>query len=179
MPIRMMSPLPGRVVQVLKDFLYAETQLIDAEENDGIATPQIVDANFYDYDLLLIPAYPACSIESVSSVPLVVQPRTTGQRVDVLHRMNVKFHASVRQGGSLRTMEKLIQRWVNGAMRVLAVLKDGLETSADPTRFGSPLALTATRWRDAASYGPQTQQGDGSIMRTGILPIEIKRTEPH
>jgi len=177
MPIRQMTPIPARVVQVLKNFLLAETTLIDAEENDAIVTPQIPAANYFDYDRKLLAEFPACTIRALSSSPVDVKPNLMGSRVDGRHRLNVMFHATIAQARDGRTLEKLMQRWANGAARVLAILKDGLETSADPTRWGSPNVTTEVYWTEPITYGPESDQGDGTIVRTATLPINVRRIE--
>ena len=177
MSIRQMTPVPGRIVQVLKDYLFTETTLIDAEEGDGIVTPQILDRNFFDYDRKLEQEYPACTMRGVGSIPVEVKQDGFGRRVHVLHRVEVMFHATIAQAKDSRTLEKLMQRYINGAIRVLAVVYDGLETAGDPVRWGSPNAETVCEWTNEATYGPETDQGDGSIVRTATLPLEVRRIE--
>ncbi len=63
---RMMSGLPARIIQVLKDFLPAELDLIDAEEADGITTPDIPTAGYYQWDKKNIPEHLSFAIRTVS-----------------------------------------------------------------------------------------------------------------
>jgi len=175
--IRGMTPVPGRVVQVLKDYLLAETALIDTEEGDSIVTPQIPDSNYFDYDPKLITKYPACSIRGIGSVPIEVRAHLFGDRTHTLQRIEVLFTATIAQAKDSRTLEKFMQRYVTGAVRVLAVVYDGLQTISDPVRWGDPNAETVCEWTSDATYGPEVEQGDGSIVRTATLPLSIRRIE--
>lgn len=177
MALRMMSPIPARVVQVLKDYLLAETALIDAEENDGVTTPTIPAANFYDYDLRKIDQFPACTIRSVSSTPVDIKPDAFGQRIDARHRIEIMFHASIANAQDSRTLEKIMHRWANAAIRLMALVKWGLQTVADPVEWGTPTVRTVAEWNDAATYGPEADQGDGAVVRTTTVPIEVRRIE--
>lgn len=174
MALRLMSGLPARVAQVLKDFLPAELDLIDAEEADGITTPDVANANYYEWDQQVIPKFPACSIRTVSSAPVEVRPDTFGRRVDARHRLDVMFHATLQEvvGSDPLVLQKLMHRYVNGAMRVLCLMKEALQTSADNVRF-----LELVEWAEAATYGPEEAQGDGAIVRTATLPISVRRRE--
>ena len=177
MSIRQMTPVPGRIVQALKDYLFTETTLIDAEEGDGIVTPQILDQNFFDYDRKLEFQFPACTVRGVGSVPVEVRAALFGTRIHAIHRIEVMFHATIAQARDSRTLEKFMQRYVNGAVRVLAVVYEGLQTAGDPVRWGSPNAETICEWTAQATYGPEVEQGDGSIVRTATLPLDIRRIE--
>lgn len=178
MPIRMMSPVPARVLQVLQDRLSAELALIDTEESDGITTPSIPNANYFDSEMLLINQYPACTAKTISAIPIEVKPDTFGRRVDAWHRLELGFHATLAQANSSgRTLEKLMHRYIAGAVRVLAVMYDGLQTIADPTRWGTPNVTTILRWSQPATYGPASAQADGLIVRSAILPIDVRRIE--
>ena len=174
MSLRMMSPLPARVVQVLKDFLPAELDLIDTEESDGITTPDIAAGDYYEWDQPTIRAFPACSLRIVSSRPneenaAEIRPDAFGRRASVRHRIDVMFHMTkgVTDGDSLN-LQRYLTRYINGAMRVLMIMKYDLKTTADPNEF-----VKHTEWVGEATYGPEETQDDGSIVRTGILPIQI------
>ena len=183
MPLRMMTPIPARVVQVLKDRLPAELDLIDAEEADGITTPDIDSTDYYDWDQRAIPKYPACAIRTVSSQPAAgrgigVRQELMGKRVDATHRVDVLFHSTIEKALSdPRVLQSFMHRYVNGAMRVLCVAYEGLQTIADPVRFGSPNATTICEWFDTATYGPEETQEDGAVVRTAVLPISIRIIE--
>lgn len=172
MAIRMMSGLPARVVSVLTDYLATELTTIDGEEADGITTPPIVAANFYPWDQQAIAEFPACSIRVVSSAPVEVLPLLMGTRVDALHRLDVMFHATVKDEQAPKDLQAIMLRYVSGATRVLCVVYEALQTVADPTRF-----VEICEWTGEATYGPETEQGDGSLVRTATLPITIRRRE--
>jgi hypothetical protein len=171
MTIRMMSPLPARMIQVLKDFLPAELDLIDAEEADGITTPDIGTSDYYEWDRQVIPEFPACSIRSVSSTPIDAQQIES--RIDARHRLDVMFHvtANVTDGDSPNIL-KYLYRYITGAMRVLVLQHEHLDTTGDPNQF-----VSLVEWPEPATYGPEAAQEDGSIVRTATLPIDIRQIE--
>lgn len=180
MPILMAVPVAARIVQVLIDNLFTRTTALDAALADGITTPEIVADHYYDYDANPIDKYPSVSIQTLDSEPIAVQQASSGQRIDAAHHLRVKFHARmVEAQAEARRLEKIMMRYVCAAADILAVMKDGLETVADPTRWGSPNAKTSTFWAERASYGPEEGQGTGFIVRTAVLPIDVRRTEPH
>ena len=175
MAMRLMSGLPARVIQGLKDYLPAELDLIDAEEIDGITTPDIAAADYYEYDRKAIPEFPACTIRTVSSLPVEIKPDGFGRWADVFHRLDVMLHATLAQEATPSApdqLQKLMHRYVAGAIRVLCVMKEALQTSADPTRF-----VTICEWVGEASYGPEEDQDEGVVVRTATLPIRIRRIE--
>jgi len=175
MALRLMSGLPGRIVQVLRDFLPAELDLIDTEENDGITTPDIDSTDYHEWDRLVLSRFPACTLRLVSSSPIEIRPDTFGQRSDAEHRVDVMFHASLEESGTDPvTLQRILMRYVCGAMRVLAVMKYGLETTADPVAFAGVELVT---WAEPATYGPEEEQEDGLVVRTATLPISIRRRE--
>lgn len=180
MAVRMMSGLPARVAQVLKDYLPAELDLIDIEEADSITTPDIESASYYEWDQKLIQRYPACSIRTASSSALVnqdgspqVYPLTFGSAIRARHRLDVRFHLTIGQANANPlTLQKFMQRYVAGAMRVLCIMHPTLTTVADPVDFVSDVL-----WVGDAVYGPEEEQDDGALVRTATLPIEIIRSE--
>lgn len=171
MAIRMMSGLPARVIQVLTDYLPAELDLIDAEEADGLTTPDILE--WHAWDIPVITHYPAVSIRTASSDPVEVRTTLMGERIDAGHRIDVMFHAIHETAGGLpQDLQKLMHRYITGAVRVLCVTKEALQTIADPTRF-----VELVEWAEEATYGPEVAQESGAIVRTATLPINIRRRE--
>jgi len=182
MTLLLMSPVQARIVQVLKDYHAAELALVDVDANDGFTSTAIpADSNhYYDWDRKNIPEYPACSIRDVSSIPFSVHADNFGGRVDARHRVEVMFHATIAKvpsGSEPRDLAKLLHRYITAAYRVLCDKKNGLETVADPTRWGSPNVTTIVTWADAAVYGPESDQMDGAVVRTATLPIDVRRIE--
>jgi hypothetical protein len=181
MAIRLMGPIVGRIILVLQDYLPAELDLIDAYEaaNGGISltTPDILYWN--DWDRMLIPEYPAFSARTVSSLPIDVKPDTFGQRITASHRIDLMFHATMQnvQGSNPRDLQAILHRYIAGAARVLCVMKERLQTVSDPTEWGSPGSRTVCRWQDEATYGPETEQEGGAIVRTATLPVRVERAE--
>lgn len=180
MSLRLMTPIGARVITVLQDFLPAELDLIDAEESDGITTPDI--RFWHAFDRKVITEYPAFSLRAASSIPTGpsgVREDGMGRRVDAVHRLDLMFHATLQNisGSEPAKLQSLMHRYVNGAMRVLCIMKDGLQTVTDPTRWGSPNATTVCEWLDEATYGPETEQEGGIVVRTATLPVRVRRIE--
>lgn len=180
MSLLLMSPVLARAQQVLKDFLTAELALLDTAAADSFTTPAIPVANYHDWNRLGIPEFPACTVEGEQTIPVGVLASGMGSRVDGVHRINLMFHATLANvsGGQPRDLQKLMHRYVAGAVRVLTIQHDGLDTVADPVRWGSPGVTTIATWSQAATYGPEEEQGDGAIVRTATLPIDVRRIEP-
>lgn len=173
MSIRMMSPLPARVAQVLKDYLPTELALIDAEEADSLTTPVIESGDYYEWDTKYIARYPACSIRTVSSTPFEVRPDTFGKRIDADHRIDVRFHLTIGQANADNMrLQKFMHRYIAGAARVLCVMYEALQTVADPIRYAELVT-----WAEPATYGPEEDQGEGTLVRTATLPISVRLTE--
>ena len=170
-----MSGLPARVIQVLKDYLPAELALIDAEEADGITTPAIANDHYHEWAPEVIFEPPACAIRIVSSEPVATWPDGFGRHVDAIHRLEAIFICTHQDSNQESLdLQKIMARYIAGALRVLTVMYEGLQTSADPTRV-----VTEVRWEDAATYGPEGDQVDdnGAVVRTATLPIAIRQVE--
>lgn len=173
MAIRIMSPLPARIATVLKDYLETELGTIDTEESDGITTPVIADGDYHEWDLQVIPRSPSCSIRTVSTTPREVFPTAFGNRIYTDNRIDVMFHATTNDtDGNSLTLQKLMHRYITGAARVLAMKYERLQTVADPTDF-----VEIVEWNEAATYGPEAEQEDGSLVRTATLPLTIRQFE--
>lgn len=176
MALRLMSGIPARIAQVLKDFLPAELDLIDAEEADGITTPDVGNDAYHEWDQQFITESPACTIRTVSTTPIEVRPDTFGQRIHALHRLDVMFHATLKDSNQdSLTLQKLMHRYVNAAARVLCLTKEALQTSADNTRWLGDNGMVS--WIESASYGPEVEQENGAVVRTATLPLTIRRVE--
>jgi hypothetical protein len=172
MSLRGMSPIPARVIQVLQDFLPAELDLIDTEEG-GDATPDIPAGNYHRYDRRPIPAFPAIAMRARASHLVDVRQDTFGQRAVWEHLIDVLIHVQLADAGDdAQSLQACLQRYVTGAFRVLVVMKEGLQTSADPTRFVELVSLAGD-----LDYGPQDTQAQGEIVRTGVVPLRVRRTE--
>lgn len=175
MPVRMMSNIPGRVIQVLKDHLPAELDLIDTEEADGITTPNIGTNDYHEWDRQNIIGLPACSIRVVSSEEIETGAVGSGGSLGHsygFHRLDVMFHVAIQDANTAQKMQDHLFRYIAGAMRVLCLKKEGLQTTADPTRY----AETTVR-AGPATYGPVGGQEDGAVVRTATLPISVRMSE--
>jgi hypothetical protein len=172
MTMRLMSPIPARVIQVLQDFLPAELDLIDAEEG-GDATPDVPVTNYHRYDRRPITAFPAIALRCLPTHVVDVRWDTFGQRGVFEHRIDVLVHLQIADAGdNALTLQTWMHRYTDGIFRVLCVMKEGLQTSADPTRFVELVTPAGD-----IDYGPQEPQAQGEIVRTGIVPIRVRRTE--
>lgn len=164
--------LPKRVIRVLKDYLPGELDLIDAEEADGIETPDIADDAYHERDPEFIVRYPACSIQETSSTPVEVLSKGMGERVDQQDRLDVMFHATIGHANDPVKVQRLLHRYISGAVRVLCVMKEALQTKSDSTRL-----VELVTWAGEATYGPEVEQETGAIVRSATLPISIRRRE--
>lgn len=178
MSLHLACAIPGRIATVLEDFLPAELDLIDTSMADGITTPDIVA--YHQWEQELRTELPACIVRAVSttqSEPMAVHPDGFGARVYAWHRFDVMFRVARADAGAAGSdsalgVQQLLMRYVAGSLRVLCIMKPQLETSADPVAF-----CTQVRWAGSATYGPEPGEGDGSVSRTAILPIEVRLIE--
>ncbi len=172
MAMRLMSGLQARVIQVLKDFLPAELLLIDAEESDSITMAEILAANYHEWDRQSIHEFPAVSIRAETSTLVgdEIKPDGFGRDVTANHRLVIMFHE--RAETDTRDMERRLERYAAGALRVLCIMKEALQTTADPTRF-----VEQVEWAEPIQYTPAEDQEDGAIVRTASLTIDIRRRE--
>lgn len=173
MALLLTNGLPERVVQVLKDFLPTETARVDTAMADGITTPTIAATDFYAWDARVIKAAPSCTIRVVASELAEAWPDGFGQRVHSRHRLEVVFHVSIETGATdVMKMQKLLQRYIAGAISTISIMKEGLQTTADPTR-----RVSLVEWAGPATYGPEADQAEGTVIRTATLPIQITTIE--
>jgi len=174
MSLRMPSGLPARVIQVLKDYLPAELDLIDIEEGSDFVTPDVAVDNYHEWDRhLFTKPYPAISMAVLRARVLEIQPVSFGSRIHAIYEIDVKAHVALDAGSddALR-LQQLAFRYATGIARVLAVQKNGLETAADPViRDKTYVRLRELRW------GPEVNQREGQMTRTATVGIDIDKTE--
>lgn len=172
MSLRMWSAIPQRIVQVLQDYLPDELDLIDAEEADGITTPDVQTTEYYRWLTPVSPTFPAIRIETVGARPVEVRPDSFGQRVDAVYLYRIHADAGIDNADSSPLLlQTYVERYVKGIIRVLAVKSSRLETVADPNPFVEHL-----EWNEVASVGPEPGQ-EGIFVRTGVVPIAVRRRE--
>jgi hypothetical protein len=173
MPLNMASGVAARVKQVLVDFLSAELATLDANLADGITTPTVPEANIFEWDRRVILKFPAITLRITTNEPKEVHPVGFGARVDAEYRVDVRSHSRILNAGedALR-MQDYSMRYADAIFTVLAVVKDGLQTSADDTRWATSVVS-----RGENSYGPEETQGSGEIARTATVPLLIRRIE--
>ncbi len=181
MALHLACAIPARIVRVLKDYLPAELDLIDASMADGITTPDVPDATgYHQWEPGLLVDVPACLIRVVSSTPLPVAgtyPAGFGARGDFLHRFDVMFRVSRPDAATAGSdsplgMQALLMRYIAGAYRVLCIQKAQLETAADPVAWASEVRMAGS-----ADYGPQPGEAEGTVQRTATLPIDVRLIE--
>lgn len=174
--VHLATGLAERVIVVLQDYLPAELTAVDTLEGGGITTPVIADADYHAWDRKNVPQFPACTIRVVSSQKIAMDYPSSGNILDAWHRLDVMFHAGLKQTDDIaaQTLQVIVQRYAQAALRVLCMEKVHLETVADPTEF-----VSLVIWPDGEpiTYGPEADQADGSIVRTATLPIAIRRIE--
>lgn len=173
MAIRLASPLASRIRQVLQDFLPAELDLIDTEESS--TTPDVPDANYHLWDRPVVEDYPAVTVQVLSSrpaTPMSIHSDGFGRFADVLHEAEVKVHVQVRDAvNKAEEIQGLAVRYAAGIVRVLAMMKDGLQTSADATRF-----VERVTWESPVRYGLEGDQESG-LVRTATIPLNVRTRE--
>lgn len=177
--IQMMSGLTGRIVTVLQENMPATLVTVDGYEGDGISSVPIPNNHYHQWDRQKLDDYPAITMRTLSSIPLMVHPDPPSEAaVRVEHRIELMFHADLNtavtaypSGFAPLVLQALMHRYVNAAMTVLALSKTGLVTVADPVSF-----VENVEWIEPATYGPE-EQGDGTRVRTATLPLTIRRHE--
>jgi hypothetical protein len=172
MPLTLMARLPARVIQVLKDYLPAELDLVDANVGDGIVTPDIdTSRGYFELDKRVLDVIPSLCIHTLSSEPVEVKPITFGSRAYAIHNLEILVTVSSQLGDAL-LMEKLLHRYAAAIIRVLCIQKLNLETAADPVPFAE-----IVQWLGTIDYRPLPEQQDGKIVRTVSIPIAVRLRE--
>ena len=173
MPVHLMSGLVARTATVLRNRLTAELALVDTDEADGITTPAIASGDIHEWDRQNVPKRPAVTIAGVSTM-VATDYDTTAHSVDALHRLEIKFHCGLGEvaGQDAVTLSKVMHRYIQAADRIFNKYPT-LQTVADPADF-----VTHASWApgEQATYGPEADQS-GSIIRTAIFPLAIRRIE--
>lgn len=171
MPLHLMAAVPARVIQVLKDFLPAELDLIDTSMADGVVTPDIPNRDYFEIDKKIVDSFPALTIRTVMSEPVEIRPITFGSRSDARHHIELMVHVTSTQGDALR-MQKLLHRYATAIIRVLTIQKCNLETAADPVQYAE-----IVEWTQPMMYSPLPQQAEGAIVRTVTIPLSVRLRE--
>jgi hypothetical protein len=173
MTMRLGSPIAGRIIQVLKDYLPAELALIDAEEG-GDATPLPGTDGWWDWDRPLLTSWPAIRIRDKGFAVLEIYASQMGSRVNAIHDVDILYDFALNTAAE--DAESLIascKRAAAGIVRVLCVMHEGLDTVADPIRWPGLESVKPTR----ADYGPQQGQGTGQQARTAVVSLAVQRIE--
>lgn len=177
MTMRMQTPIPARVIQTLQDYLPAELDLIDGEEGD-FTTPDIPNANYFDWDRRSPPAFPAFTMRLPLFDSIGVRPDTFGQRLDAGYLVECMAHVTLGASSpNPRRLQYLCYRYAAGLFRVLCVKYEGLQTIADPTRWGSPTVTTTVEPGGRVTLSPEPEQESGEVVRTVTVPIIVRRIE--
>lgn len=172
MALHLMAALPARIIQVLKDFLPAELDLLDASLADGIVTPDInASRGYHEVEKRIIDFYPALTIRTMESEPIEVRPVQFGERIDARHHVELMVHVTAQQGNAL-LLQKLIHRYATAIVRVLTIRKLNLETAADPTQYAE-----IVEWLQPMIYSPLAEQAEGAIVRTVTIPLSVRLRE--
>jgi len=174
----MASGLPTRIIEVLRDYLPAELDLIDTEQADGIVTPDVPTDRYWEWDRPLLPSFPAVTIAVGRARPVETLPAGQGSRLHAWYDVEVKFHvdAGVADGlagayDTAQVLQRLCFRYGAAGYRVLCDQKDRLQTVADPTLYAHQVRLVEVRW------GPEQSQESGQKTRTAVVAVEVRKIE--
>lgn len=174
MTMRMIQPVVDRVIQVLRDFLPAELDLIDAEEGQA-ATPDVANGNYWSYLRPVVIDFPAVRIEVKGTTINEVDNLTgllSARRIDAYHRIEVWIDAqAVTAEDDAGTLQRWMMTYSKAVFRVLCVAKPGLETALDPVLWATSVEPDGEIRIHAA-----TDQ-EGAIVRSAVVPIRVRRIE--
>lgn len=172
MSLHLASGIPARVIQVLKDYLPAELDLIDAEEGE-FTTPDIAADAYFEWERPLGVKFPMFTMAVRRARVLEVQPVNFGSRMHAIYEIDVMAHVGLDTASDdALKLQKLAFRYGSGMARVLCIQKAGLETIADPViRDKTYVRLRELRW------GPEEAQARGQMTRTATVGLDIDKTE--
>jgi hypothetical protein len=173
MTVLLGAPVATRIITVLQDFLAAELDAIDTAMADSITTPDIV--TWHPHEAEVVTAFPSVRIRTGPSVPVPGETFTTamGNRVDFKHNVTILVDATLDTADDNRlSLERLAMRYAAGIFTILAVKHDGLDTTADPTRWAE-----TTEPNGQIEYGPQAIQENGHRTRSAAIPLIVRRRE--
>jgi hypothetical protein len=74
-------------------------------------------------------------------------------------------------------LQQMCFRYAAGLCRLLLIAHNGLDTLADPVRWGSPTATTVVETAGTVQLGPAQAQESGAIVRTVTVPVNVRRIE--
>jgi hypothetical protein len=174
----MASPIPARIIQVLQDYLPAELNLIDTEEGNDFATPDISNGDYFQWERAEITSFPAFTMRLQQFDPIEARATEFGGRLHANYRAECMVHVTlgVSTANPLR-LQQLCYRYMAGVYRVLLIAHNGLDTVADPVRWGTPTATTVVEPAGTVQLGPGQQQESGAIVRTVTVPVNVRRIE--
>lgn len=170
-PLDMWGGLPGRIIQVLKDFLPDELTTITTRFGDGIDLPVPREDAYYEYLVPVIKDFPSIRIDQAEYDPIESRPIAFGQIFVADYRHDIYIDAGLERADTPTHLLKMTQRYVMGVVGILLLFKQRLETTADPTAF-----VESVKTAGQGTVGPETEQ-QGHIVRTAIVPITIRRRE--
>ena len=166
-------PLSARIIQVLKDFLPAELDLIDTEANDGITTPDIPTANYHETVVNPVPETPAILVNVATATVVERRVLLMGGTSNVQVLLNVMVVTALDDAGEdALTLQQFTMRYVAGIYRTLTIRHERLDTIASSSAFVENTVIAG-----ALDYGPDATQEPGAMVRTGIVPLNIRVRE--
>jgi hypothetical protein len=168
----MWSGIPGRIILVLQDFLTAELATITTEEGDAISLPPVQTEDYHEWLIPVITAFPSVRIQQQEATPVETRAANFGQRVAADYRHNIYVDAGLINADTPTVLLKMTQRYAAGIFRVLCLFKNRLETTADPTGWAESVTPAG-----AITVGPEVDNEQGLIVRTAIVPVNVRRRE--
>ena len=167
----MFHPVAGRIVQVLKDYLPAELDALDTLLGQP-ETPDIQDSGYFEYGRRVQIQFPGVRVRHKGMRPIEVRTFLMGELLYAWYLIDVMVDVELSTvADDELALERNLMTYVEGIYRVLCLRYDGLETIADPTRFAFAVELESD-----VSVGPIESQ-EGYAVRTGILPLRVRRNE--
>jgi hypothetical protein len=168
--MRMTVGLGARIIQVVRDFLPAELNLVDSD-NGGLATPDIPNANMFEWNRPLINAFPALVLAFSSPQIIEMRGLLMGDRLHAIYPVDVRVHVLGEGPDDAHRLQELSFRYVLALTRILTDQKHGLETALDPVRYVHLVRLRGV------FFGPDVNQDEGQITRTSAVMLDVERIE--
>ena len=173
MSVLIAIPIAARLIQVLKDFLTAELALIDTEADDTIVTPPIPVGNFHETVLDPVPGTPAILMSVLATELIDRRVLQMGGTSDAQTRVDVVVVTSIADAGEdALAIQQFTLRYMVGIYRVLAIKHARLDTTGDPNAFVENTVLAGPM-----DPGPAPGQEPGQMVRTAVVPLNIRTRE--
>ena len=174
MTILMATGLAARIVQVLKDFLPAQLDLIDTAAADSETTPDVsASLGYHVVERRPMVDFPAIEVLTLGATPVELLSKGHGSRLAGDYQVTLLIHVHLRDADDdAAILRRHLDAYVAGVMTVLGILHEGLDTTGDPMRFTEQVD-----WVGTVNYGPEPDQAEGQLVRTATVPLTLRRRE--